>query len=209
MVVAFVLVLSILVSILEMSRIRRSMDTMTGRIIDNMNAAVSLLDVVDTNGLKSFATEAVESFMTTAAERYVSKEEKGLCDSILYAYTDFAYGQLAAEDKQVSYRRLRSMVKELIVLEQNMLHDSIQETREGLYRSLMPGVIALASSVLLLFLLSYFIRLYLLLPLKQMSKGMKNTLLFKQKYKVKAPEDEELMAMNDSITRLCDQYNKS
>jgi hypothetical protein len=65
-----------------------------------------------------------------------------------------------------------------------------------------------ASSVLLLFLLSYFIRIYLILPLRQIRLGVKNTLLFKTKYQVKLPSDDELVDLNESITKLCDEHNK-
>jgi methyl-accepting chemotaxis protein len=73
---------------------------------------------------------------------------------------------------------------------------------------MMPGVIAVASSILLLFLLSYFIRIYLILPLKQIRTGVKNTLLFKKKYEVRMPSDDELSELNNSITKLCDEHNK-
>jgi hypothetical protein len=107
-----------------------------------------------------------------------------------------------------TYSRLREYVQDLISLEQDLLHQNTQLIQDGFYRSLMPGVIAVASSILLLFLLSYFIRIYLILPLRQIRLGVKNTLLFKTKYQVKLPSDDELVELNESITKLCDEHNK-
>ncbi|MFA6651560.1 MAG: hypothetical protein WCS46_02635, partial [Bacteroidales bacterium] len=146
-------------------------------------------------------------------------------DSIMFAYA--AYMQILNEARSVwqeneyvqrrewytqrlypTYSRLRKYVQDLISLEQELLHQNTQLIQDGFYRSLMPGVIAVASSVLLLFLLSYFIRIYLILPLRQIRLGVKNTLLFKTKYQVKLPSDDELVELNESITKLCDEHNK-
>ena len=162
--------------------------------------------------------EATRTTLTT-------NQEMALTDSIMFAYA--AYMQILNEARSVwqehgyvqrrewytkrlypTYSRLRKYVQDLITLEQELLHQNTQLIQDGFYRSLMPGVIAVASSVLLLFLLSYFIRIYLILPLRQIRLGIKNTLLFKTKYQVKLPSDDELVDLNESITKLCDEHNK-
>lgn len=167
-----------------------------------------------------------ERYLHAARTIFSNHEERALTDSITFAYA--AYMQILNEAPALwqesdyagrrewyttrlypTYLRLRQYVRKLIILEQTLLHDNTKLIQDGFYRSMMPGVIAVASSILLLFLLSYFIRIYLLLPLKQVRIGVKNTLLFKKKYEVKMPADDELTELNDSITKLCDEHNKS
>jgi len=175
--------------------------------------------------MESIYDARFNNYLQATRTTLTTDQEMALTDSIVYAYA--AYMQILNEARSVwqeneyvqrrgwysqrlypTYSRLRKYVQDLISLEQELLHQNTQLIQDGFYRSLMPGVIAVASSILLLFLLSYFIRIYLILPLRQIRLGVKNTLLFKTKYQVKLPSDDELAELNESITKLCDEHNK-
>ncbi|MDD5714148.1 MAG: MCP four helix bundle domain-containing protein [Bacteroidales bacterium] len=169
--------------------------------------------------------ERFDRYLQSTRSTFSTGEEKALTDSIMFAYA--AYMQILNEAPALwqesgylqrrewyssrlypTYSRLRKYVQDLISLEQRLLHDNTRLIQDGFYRSMMPGVIAVASSILLLFLLSYFIRIYLIQPIRQIRTGVKNTLLFKKKYQVKLPADDELADLNESVAKLCDEHNK-
>ncbi len=243
LVVGFVLVLSSLVSIFEMGRIRHSVGDMITVNVENINTSTQLLEVTDQHvfgllnqigisqdsilGLESVYNDVrFENYMETTRKSFTLAEEKALADSILFAYA--AYMQVMNEAPAVwrdngyserrdwytvrlkpTYTRLRGYIQKLVSYEQALLQKNTTYVQDGFYRSMMPGVIAVASGILLLFLLSYFIRLYLLLPLAQIRNGVKNTMMFKKKYQVKLPANDELYELNESITKLCEEHNKS
>ncbi|MDD2538079.1 MAG: MCP four helix bundle domain-containing protein [Bacteroidales bacterium] len=169
--------------------------------------------------------ERFDRYLQSTRSTFSTGEEKALTDSIMFAYA--AYMQILNEAPALwqesgylqrrewyssrlypTYSRLRKYVQDLISLEQRLLHDNTRLIQDGFYRSMMPGVIAVASSILLLFLLSYFIRIYLIQPIRQIRTGVKNTLLFRKKYQVKLPADDELADLNESVAKLCDEHNK-
>ena len=169
--------------------------------------------------------ERFDRYLQSTRSTFSTCEEKALTDSIMFAYA--AYMQILNEAPALwqesgylqrrewyssrlypTYSRLRKYVQDLISLEQRLLHDNTRLIQDGFYRSMMPGVIAVASSILLLFLLSYFIRIYLIQPIRQIRTGVKNTLLFRKKYQVKLPADDELADLNESVAKLCDEHNK-
>jgi len=172
-----------------------------------------------------YGDDRFEGYFRALGSSFTTNEEQALTDSIMFAYAAYMQilneapflwegnGYLARREWYIArlyptYARLRYYIQELISLEQKLLKNNTQQIQDGFYRSIMPGVIAVASSILLLFLLSYFIRIYVIQPLRQMHTGVRNTLLFKKKYQVRLPAGDELSELNESITQLCDEHNK-
>ena len=172
-----------------------------------------------------YEDDRFEGYFRASGSTFTTNEEQALTDSIMFAYA--AYMQILNEAPVLwedngylprrewytarlypTYTRLRNYILELISLEQDLLDHNTQQIQDGFYRSIMPGVIAVASSILLLFLLSYFIRIYVIQPIKEIRTGVRNTLLFKKKYQVRLPAGDELSELNESITQLCDEHNK-
>ena len=112
LVVGFVLVLSSLVSIFEMGRIRHSVGDMITVNVENINTSTQLLEVTDQHvfgllnqigisqdsllGLESVYNDVrFENYMETTRKSFTLAEEKALADSILFAYA--AYMQVMNE----------------------------------------------------------------------------------------------------------------
>lgn len=150
--------------------------------------------------------------------------ETALTDTIMFAYA--AYMQVMNEAPGIweqngyearrdwynlrmnpVYLKLRTYVQNLVTYQQGQLHANTVEIQAGFYRSMMPGVIAVVSGILLLFLLSYFIRLYLIIPLDKIQEGVKHTLAYKARYQVRLDTNDELSGLNDAVTKLCDEHN--
>jgi len=160
-----------------------------------------------------YEDDRFEGYFRASGSTFTTNEEQALTDSIMFAYA--AYMQILNEAPVLwedngylprrewytarlypTYTRLRNYILELISLEQDLLDHNTQQIQDGFYRSIMPGVIAVASSILLLFLLSYFIRIYVIQPIKEIRIGVRNTLLFKKKYQVRLPAGDELSELN-------------
>lgn len=116
--------------------------------------------------------ERFDRYLQSTRSTFSTGEEKALTDSIMFAYA--AYMQILNEAPALwqesgylqrrewyssrlypTYSRLRKYVQDLISLEQRLLHDNTRLIQDGFYRSMMPGVIAVASSILLLFVILF------------------------------------------------------
>lgn len=160
------------------------------------------------------------NYLETSRISFKGKEEKALADTVLFAYA--AYMQVINEapdvwskngynqrrdwyDNRLSpiYGRLRGYLLKLVSYEQATLHANTVSIQSGFYRSMMPGVIAVASGILLLFLLAYFIRLYLTEPIVSIKNGIKSAVLYKKTYNVKMDSVDELSELNDYVAKIC------
>lgn len=242
-VVGSVLLMASLVSILEMGRMRRSVNMVISNNVANINASTQLLEVTDQHlfgvlsqiGIPRDSALSVISiyddprfatFMEATGTTFYDKQEKALSDTILYAYA--AYMQVVneapdlwaqydytprrdwyAERLDPVYNKLRGYLQKLVSFEQAQLHKNTEDIQDGFYRSMMPGVIAVASGMILLFLLSYFIGMYLIDPIRKINAGLKSVLLYKQKYTVRIDSDDELQTLNDSVSQIADSYTSS
>lgn len=163
-------------------------------------------------------------YLQATKTMYTEPMEIALTDTIMYAYA--AYMQVMNEAPGIweqngynarrdwynfrmnpVYLKLRTYVQHLVSFEQEQLHKNTIDIQDGFYRSMMPGVIAVVGGVLLLFLLSYFISLYLLTPLEKIQTGVKQTLTYKTRYQVRLDTNDELSDLNESVTKLCDEHN--
>ena len=117
-----------------------------------------------------------------------SDSERQMADSVRYAYS--AYMQVAQEIEsvwlrpqeertdwyfnrlQTVYTKLRGYLQRLSDTSQSAITDSYNSLQDSYYRSIMPGVIASAASIVLIILFVYFLNHYVVHPMLRMSRGL-------------------------------------
>ena len=117
-----------------------------------------------------------------------SDRERQMADSVRYAYS--AYMQVALEIEsvwlrpqeertdwyfnrlQTVYMKLRGYLQRLSDTSQSAITDSYNSLQDSYYRSIMPGVIASAASIILIILFVYFLNHYVVPPMLRMSRGL-------------------------------------
>ena len=66
----------------------------------------------------------------------------------------------------------------------------------------MPGVVAVSTGMILIFLFNYFINLYFISPLIKISKGIKDFLLYRKTYNYTDIGDDDLRELSQNVKDL-------
>jgi methyl-accepting chemotaxis protein len=104
------------------------------------------------------------------------------------------------------YKNLRNYKRQLGLLTQGALAKNTAGLQEGFYRSIMPGIIAVAAGILLVLLFNYFLNLYFISPILLISRGIKNYKEFNKSYNVQFDNDDELQDLNGEIKTLIEEH---
>ncbi|HJB44857.1 MAG TPA: MCP four helix bundle domain-containing protein [Candidatus Coprenecus merdipullorum] len=165
--------------------------------------------------------EGMERLYTVLA----SDNERNMADSVRYAYS--AYMQVAQEIEsvwlrpqeertdwyfnrlQTVYTKLRGYLQRLSDTSQSAITDSYNSLQDSYYRSIMPGVIASAASIVLIILFVYFLSHYIVRPMLRMSRGLSDYRCSGKTYSVTFDYGgDQIQAMNEDIKEIIDE-NKS
>lgn len=106
------------------------------------------------------------------------------------------------------YKNLRKYKKKLGLLTQAAMAENSKELQEGFYRSIMPGIIAVAAGLVLVLLFNYFINLYFITPVMLISKGIKNYRAHKKTYTVQFDNDDEIQELNSDVKSILDENKR-
>ena len=163
-----------------------------------------------------------ENYISNIKSKFVSQSEVSLADSLTFAYNRYlevignasSIMTLKSEERidwysnqlVPAYTELRNLKRGLGLLTQGALAENTDQLQEGFYRSIMPGVIAVAAGILLVLLFNYFINLYFISPLLLISRGLKSYKEFNKSYNVVFDNDDELQDLNGEIKTLVDEH---
>lgn len=152
--------------------------------------------------------------------KFTTEAERQMADSVLYAYTAYIHIMNNApyiwRDSYQGrrnwyfhtlypvYMKLRNYIQQLTEISQLALAENSQNLSDGFYRSIMPGVVAVAIGVVLVFLFNYFINFYFISPVLAISKGINDYLQNRKSYTVKVNNDDELSELNENVKELVD-----
>ena len=151
---------------------------------------------------------------------YANEIERKMADSVLYAFTAYMHVMNKAPEIWEGpyqgrrywyfnslypvYMKLRKYIQSLTLISQESLAENSQNLSDSFYRSLMPGVVAVAIGIVLVFLFNYFINFYFIAPLLAITKGIEKYIQFKKSYNVDIESDDELDELNESVRELID-----
>lgn len=157
-------------------------------------------------------------YLAQVRAKFTTDSERQMADSVLLAYTayihvikDAAYiwqGDYMARrgwyfnNLYPKYMTLRDYIGKLTFITQKALSDNSEYLTDSFYRSIMPGVVAVSTGMILIFLFNYFINLYFISPLIKISKGIKDFLLYRKTYNYTDISDDDLRDLSQNVKDL-------
>lgn len=163
-------------------------------------------------------------YLSKVRDNFTTVQEKEYADSVMYAYSTYIiimndapsvwHGDYSGRRNwyfnklHPVYMKLRGYLQSLTVTSQQALADNSKIMTESFYRSIMPGVVAVAIGIVLVFLFNYFINLYFVNPFLKMSGGVADYINRKKSYNLVVESDEELRDFNENLKELIETNKK-
>ncbi len=233
--IVVVLVLSSIISILELRRMSNYVSDMIAEDINSINIAQKLANVTDNynlqiltvigddsvNSLPDFDQQKFVFYCDSLRSSFTGKKMMPLTDSVLYSYSAYMLTSLELEDVvksdfidsrtwyfdrlQPSFNHLRADIDRLSQAMYNDLQANSEDFDQGFYRSVVPGFVAVVVGLVLVLLLMFFIIVYYVNPLNRMLKGLDEYRTIGRKYDNPFEGDDQLSELNDGITELAEE----
>ena len=163
-------------------------------------------------------------YLQSVKDKFTTQTERQMADSVLFAYTAYIHYIKDApyiwtgpyierrnwyfDRLYPVYMKLRGYIQKLTVMSQEALAENSKNMSDSFYRSIMPGLVAVSTGMILVILFNYFINLYLISPLLSISKGIKGFLQLRKTYNVPQINDEQLQELNENVKELIDTNKK-
>lgn len=180
------------------------------------DTSIKLGETVNSNLFEENLKQIKSKFSTTF--------EYNIADSLLISYNTYIsliedapnVMKLSAQDRESwylnrltpAYNNLKTYKNQISQISQNALLENSKDLQEGFYRSIMPGIIAVAAGVMLVLLFNYFINLYFISPIMMILKGIRQYKDYRKTYDVKFENDDEIQELNGSIKSILDENKK-
>ena len=233
--IAVVLLISCIISMLEYWRMSTYVSDMIADDIRNIHVTQQLVNAVDSynlellavigddklSSLPDFDRNAFVSYCDSLRESFGVGHTVPLADSVIYAYSAYMLASLELEEVLESdfintrdwyFERLQPLFGRmrgyLDRLGANMYEDLEQNSRDfdsGFSRSIIPGIVAVATGILLVFLLLFFILVYYVKPLYGILHHLKEYLSYRQRYTFTFDGNDQLTEVNNAITDLTEE----
>ena len=233
--IAVVLLMSCIISLLEYWRMSTYVSDMIADDIRNIHVTQQLVNAVDSynlellavigddnlSSLPDFDRNAFVSYCDSLRESFGAGHTVPLADSVIYAYSAYMLASLELEEVLESdfintrdwyFERLQPLFGRmrgyLDRLGANMYEDLEQNSRDfdsGFSRSIIPGIVAVATGILLVFLLLFFILVYYVKPLYGILHHLKEYLSYRQRYTFSFDGNDQLTEVNNAITDLTEE----
>lgn len=231
--IAVVLLLSSFISVMEYGRMSSYVSDLIAKDIESINVARRLGDVANEYNLDILAaigdgsiTELpdfdAQSFMDRCDSLSSAfNSTSSLTDSVKYSYSAYMLTSLELEQVvqadfidtrawyfgrlQPRYNRLRSDIDALSSAIYEDLRSNSMDFDSGLYRSMIPGIVAVGVGLLLVIMLLVFLISYYVNPIYRMLSGLDSYRAYDKKYNVTFDGDDQLGRMNEGISDLASE----
>lgn len=233
--IAVVLLMSTVISFLEYRHMSNYVSGMIADDIRNIHVAQRLVDAVDTYNLQVLAVigddnlSSLPDFDRTGFLNYCDSLKDGfgagrvvpMADSVLYAYSAYMLASMELEDVLQSnfidtrdwyFNRLQPLfgrVRGYLDRLGGEMYAELQQNSEnfdsGFYRSIIPGTVAVAVGILLVFLLLFYILVYYVNPMYKMNSSLENFIKYRHRYNYTFDGNDQLSDLNGHITDLTEE----
>lgn len=231
--IAVVLLMSSVISVLEYRRMSTYVSTLMAGDIRNIHVTQSLVNAVDTYNLQILTVIGDDSLKTlpefdraafvsyTDSLRQAYGTAGPLADSVVYAYSAYMLASMELEEVlesnfidtrdwyftrlQPLFGRMRGYLDRLSGAMYAELQQNSENFDSGFYRSIIPGTVAVAVGILLVFLLLFYLLVYYVKPLYRMLSSLKDFLQFRHRYSLEFDSYDQLGDLNQAITELTEE----
>lgn len=160
-----------------------------------------------------------ENNMAELPLNFTTKKESVLADSVKYSYVAYVHVLKEIENMsgkdymykkdwyfnrlKIVYDKLRGYIQRLSHASQNSLAVNYTNLKDSFYRSIMPGVVAVAAGIILVILFNYFLNIFIIKPIIKINDGIKKYNECNKMYDVTVPSDsDQISQLNKSIKEL-------
>ena len=233
--IAVVLIVSGIISIVEYRRMSNYVSDMIAEDINSINVAQKLAAVTDdynlqiltvigddsVNSLPDFDQQGFVSYCDSLRSIFSVENVLPLTDSVLYSYQAYMLTSLELEQViqsdfidsrtwyferlQPSFQRLNGDIDRLSQAMYTDLQENSEDFDRGFYRSIIPGIVAVAVGVVLVLLLMFFITSFYVNPLNKMLAGLDEYRSMGRRYSYTFDGDDQLAELNEGITELTEE----
>lgn len=228
--IAAVLLLSSVISIMEFRKMSSYVSDLISKDISSISDARRLGDVAEEYNLAILASigdGSVTEIPDFDAQGFMQKcdslsaafsSTSSLADSVKYSYsaymlTSLELGYVIKSDfintrdwyfdrLQPRFGRLRSDIDNLSLAIYDDLRSNSERMDSELYRSVIPGIVAVGVGLLLVLMLLLFMLSYYVEPTYKMLSGLNAYKSYNKNYTVKFDGDDQLKEINDGIAEL-------
>ena len=233
--IAVALVVCGVISFLEYRRMSNYVSDMIAEDISSINVAQKLAAVTDDynlqilavigddslNSLPDFDQQGFVFYCDSLRSSFSGENVLPLTDSVLYSYSAYMLTSLELEQViqsdfidsrtwyferlQPSFQRLNGDIDRLSQAMYADLQENSEDFDRGFYRSIIPGIVAVAVGVILVLLLMFFITSFYVKPLNKMLEGLDEYRSMGRRYNYSFDGDDELVELNEGITELTEE----
>ena len=233
--IAVVLLMSSIISILEYRRMSNYVSDMIADDIRNIHVTQQLVNAVDTYNLELLAVIGDDNLSTlpdfdrsafmdhcdSLRASFGSGETLPLADSVIYAYSAYMLASMELEDVlqsdfintrdwyferlQPLFGRMRGYLDRLSSTMYQELEQNSKDFDSGFSRSIIPGIVAVAVGILLVFLLLFFILVYYVKPIYGILHHLQDFIAYRRRYTYTFDGNDQLTEVNGAITDLTEE----
>lgn len=231
--IAVVLLLSSVISVMEYDRMSSYVSDLIAKDIESINVARRLADVSNEYNLDILAaigdgtaTEVpdfdAQGFMMRCDSLSAAfSSTSSLADSVKYSYSAYMLTSLELptvvkadfidtrawyfDRLQPRYSRLRSDIDELSSAIYEDLSSNSLNFDSGIYRSMIPGIVAVGVGLLLVLMLLVFLLSFYVKPIYRMTAALDAYRSYDKKYNVTFDGDDQLVRINEGISDLASE----
>ena len=235
--IAVVLLISSIISVMEYRSMSSYVSDMIADNIRSINAAQKLSEAANAYNLDILAVIGDESSMSVpyfdreAFARRCDSLRVGaastaiehLADSVQYSFAAYMLTSLELQDVlqsdfidtrswyferlQPRYNRLRGDIDALSDAIYDKLADNSVTFESAFYRSIIPGMVAVAVGLLLILMLLFFLNVYYVNPLYRILLSLKNYHAYGREYTYEFDGDDQLSELNRSVGELAREHS--
>lgn len=224
--IAVVLLVACFISVMEYTKMSDYVSSLIAEDIESINEAGKLADMCDEYNMQILsiigeddASLKLPEFDDAAFRAHCAKLARA--DSVMYSYAAYMLTSQELEDViesdfintrtwyyerlQPKFRRLHS---DFNVLTES-IHDDLMRNsatfEDGFYRSIVPGIVAVAAGLLLLLMFMLFLLADYVNPIYKMLDNLKAYRSSDKKYSYKFDGDDQLSELNSGIEEIADE----
>lgn len=227
------------ISIIEFSKISRSVQDLLDDNYKSIEASKSMLEALERedSGVllllhgnwekgRSTVSQGDSLFQTSfsiANTNITESDEQGYIDSIRLLYSNYKNSwerpivNTYKEENLVWYYneshdvfiKVKNAVKDLMTLNQNSMYTEATMLREKAKRAIMPGIVAILSAFIFAFLFNYFINHFFVSPLERLISEIENYSTSKNRIEAGIMTNDELKRLQEAVNKLISRLKYS
>ena len=103
---------------------------------------------------------------------------------------------------KAKYAELENGVKNFLTSTQNLVVNEVNSLKNNAYRAIMYGIVTIATAVIVIFLMLFFINVFYIKPIVDISKALKNYLAMRVPFDVDVAAKDEVFMLKEYIEQL-------